>query len=735
MVGIWKYVKARNFTDAADALLSIPKLDSNQKLPRNVYTAVLSICRTKDQFPACLRILQELKTAGYTAVEPDYLAIIRCLSHSPVDVSDNSKDIQRSLAVLKYMQVVGEQPRSRTYMPILAAMNKQRDLRGLVQLVSEMYSKGLEVRRNAIALLLDTYALCYSLGSTTSSADATAPAGQSDGTHQVTLQMLQDLLYKCNNKDPTGISGADMIKIVESFTLLEPSVSAGAEAETLTLAETSPILASIRARGVLTSDNIEPDTISTEYTGSEINISAQADCTGKGRSTKKDKDNRLRIHDVLPIKDNHYYPIPYLFGNPNSRGYSSSDGNEDRSGGGSGDARFYDASREEGVGHTSHISDELVAETFSKLTAISSSAAVVGSSATVDADVTSTDRAKEVTNGSTTCVSRYPDDPARIVHIDALSGVCPNCGTQLRNHVLSEDLLHRIRAALTRTVIASGYDHYRELQKFISWLDERPHFDIVIDGANVAYHRQKEIARGFSYRQLLFVVQEVMKKHPDKRVLVVVPRGHYSKITDVHRHSAYSHNEFVRSKECYNTFETWREQGILYTVPRGIEDDWFWLMASIATRRSGSDHTCISEDESVDNNENSATTSDNSTAAVPVRNCGYVLTNDGMRDHKVVFLEPKYFTRWRSTLTIQFDISRPISDDLTSDAIVWPKLKFWEPGFHSREMQMRLPDKGNENDEDMDENSVGVGARWHVPATDQNAWLCMNINASGKMSD
>ena len=88
-----------------------------------------------------------------------------------------------------------------------------------------------------------------------------------------------------------------------------------------------------------------------------------------------------------------------------------------------------------------------------------------------------------------------------------------------------------------------------------------------------------------------------------------------------------------------------------------------------------------------------------------------------MSDHKAAFVALKYFQRWRSTLTIQYDISRPISDDLALPKVVWPQLKLWEPGVHSRETQA-VP------------SHVSGGSHhwWHIPATDQNAWMCMNIS-------
>lgn len=217
------------------------------------------------------------------------------------------------------------------------------------------------------------------------------------------------------------------------------------------------------------------------------------------------------------------------------------------------------------------------------------------------------------------------------------------------------------------------------------------------------------------------MVNQLELRHPEKKILVVLPVSYYSKIMSADSssfsraakgsslmstrylsgHSSSNVNKeriptvrYNQTKECYDVFKSWIDRDMVYSVPRGIDDDWFWLFASVV---SSSNETDGSDGE---NGESSA---------------AYVVTNDGMRDHKIAFLEPKYFQRWRSTQTIQFDISRPIPDNFPLNKLVWPKLKFWEPGLHSREMQKH-------------EDSHGVNQnRWHIPSTDQNAWLCMDI--------
>lgn len=53
----------------------------------------------------------------------------------------------------------------------------------------------------------------------------------------------------------------------------------------------------------------------------------------------------------------------------------------------------------------------------------------------------------------------------------------------------------------------------------------------------------------------------------------------------------------------------------------------------------------------------------------------YVVTNDLMRDHKLAFMEPRPFTRWRMTHIVNFDLT---SFDANEKININPK--FLDPG-------------------------------------------------------
>jgi proteinaceous RNase P len=69
----------------------------------------------------------------------------------------------------------------------------------------------------------------------------------------------------------------------------------------------------------------------------------------------------------------------------------------------------------------------------------------------------------------------------------------------------------------------------------------------------------------------------------------------------------------------------YEDEKMLYVVPSGADDDWYWMYATVFEGRSKP---------------------------------AFVVTNDLMRDHRLAFMEPRPFIRWRSTHIINFDINK-----------------------------------------------------------------------------
>ena len=86
-----------------------------------------------------------------------------------------------------------------------------------------------------------------------------------------------------------------------------------------------------------------------------------------------------------------------------------------------------------------------------------------------------------------------------------------------------------------------------------------------------------------------------------------------------------------------------RNENILYVVPSGGDDDWYWLYATIAANRSRP---------------------------------AYVITNDLIRDHAIAFSSPRCNARWKSSHIVHFDLNKAVENDDKTDVVV----SFTNPG-------------------------------------------------------
>jgi len=86
-----------------------------------------------------------------------------------------------------------------------------------------------------------------------------------------------------------------------------------------------------------------------------------------------------------------------------------------------------------------------------------------------------------------------------------------------------------------------------------------------------------------------------------------------------------------------------KSENIIYVVPNGADDDWYWLYATIAGNRT---------------------------------KLAYVITNDLIRDHGVAFSSPRCNARWKSSHIVHFDLSKAVVDDNSADIVV----SFTNPG-------------------------------------------------------
>lgn len=151
----------------------------------------------------------------------------------------------------------------------------------------------------------------------------------------------------------------------------------------------------------------------------------------------------------------------------------------------------------------------------------------------------------------------------------------------------------------------------------------------------------------------------------------------------------------------------------MYIVPPGADDDWYWMFLTVAEGR---------------------------------KKPAYVVTNDLMRDHKLAFMEPRPFYRWRMSHVMNFMLYS--NDDITlmNGNVVFDYDAMSSSISPHRQQNVEKSDVDREELEDTDEdfNFSGVifkepmkysreiqqtkSKRWHFPATNQRAWLCIDVN-------
>jgi hypothetical protein len=122
----------------------------------------------------------------------------------------------------------------------------------------------------------------------------------------------------------------------------------------------------------------------------------------------------------------------------------------------------------------------------------------------------------------------------------------------------------------------------------------------------------------------------------------------------------------------------WRSEGLLYTTPMGMNDDWYWLHAAVVSGEG----------------------------------CR-VVSNDQMRDHHFGLLHTSAFARWKERHVRPFSIHSPPPD---ANADTPKEVRLLDPLPYSHRMQ----------------EHVGQDV-WHVPVAGEtpDAWLCVHRAKDG----
>ena len=241
---------------------------------------------------------------------------------------------------------------------------------------------------------------------------------------------------------------------------------------------------------------------------------------------------------------------------------------------------------------------------------------------------------------------KYPKDRARRVDISCSTCICPNCGDALGSFMLNSEerkVAKRELIKLIGSFSSQPTTQIKNLMQFDEWLSSREEFVHIVDAANVAYNRQNFENGRFSYRQIEIIVKRLNETYPGEKILVIIPYA-YAQHVVPNSVKIYQPEKRVMSyitEEDWEILERFRRDNILYIVPQGANDDWYWMLTTLQERQKPS----------------------------------YVITNDLMRDHRAAFSDSRTFIRWRTTQIIHFDFSFACERDFDS-----PEIFLHEPG-------------------------------------------------------
>ena len=270
-------------------------------------------------------------------------------------------------------------------------------------------------------------------------------------------------------------------------------------------------------------------------------------------------------------------------------------------------------------------------ETLAAIEASVNEIARNGGGQTADALASAEDAASAMGNTGLMVTRRGPHDA---------NGLCTCCGAQLRVLGLTAGERERVRDIILDRAAARSSSGLEHLQRYREWLRVRPPFDYVLDGPNIAYHKQNFDGGRFDYGQIQVILDTVRAVDPAVRVLVLLPTKYLRKVIPNHTSSQARTNTLTEADHAL--LDAWRAEGILYECSGNLYDDWYWMYATVAETQSP-------EPPHPD--------------AVATR----VVTNDEMRDHWHELLPVMAFNRWKHAQVAAFEVIHPTDPEEGAD--------------------------------------------------------------------
>lgn len=678
----WKLIQCLKDQDYESAMTLY---DENKSVFRrkHQFLALLNVCYKPSHLDKALQILEDFPD---DIPEQGYLSIIRCYTALDTDLEVLPTHMLKACQLLTEMENLGVETRPRTYQPILEAACRLGDITSALDIVDVMLTKNAYPSQELVALLLSSVTN-MPIGEGIHDRVINTIALLSKGLLSVNLHVARQLVASYTRRPLEEVENmSTLVANRESIPgeAVYDNLDDQGTATTLTVPYDSPLAlyfhhgrifkganASIETLEYEDEDGVV-QTVKLEYLTATQRIRQIVNrevLTERAAPTIGDTIISNTNHSVRNITDMQKFSeaqpiatkvsdtvkdgsIPIIAPGVSTAAHSTGD----RGRAGTGSQVIYDASPE----------ITLYKQKF---------------------HLPTSEIAQQLRGGQ-------GDKPAvaSIVEITKDSNMCPNCGSEMKSFDLTEDEKCSIRNSLMDIAVNAKNNQANAMHNFGNWLDNQSihknrHFMYIVDGANVAYHRQNFVGGKFSFRQIDLIVErlvDVMNEQgvedPRSKILILLPYPYAQKIIPNSSRNRRKKKIEYLSKAEEKLLVKFQKQNMLYVVPQGGNDDWFWMYATLHTNRTAP---------------------------------AYVITNDLMRDHRIIFAKESKltFSRWRANRIIHFDFSRAVTN--TNDS---PDVMLTAPGTYSREIQIS--------------RTQGQEQYIHIPIQDRSGVLCLHSQHS-----
>ena len=161
----------------------------------------------------------------------------------------------------------------------------------------------------------------------------------------------------------------------------------------------------------------------------------------------------------------------------------------------------------------------------------------------------------------------------------------------------------------------------------------------------------------------------------------------------------------------------------VFVVPPHVDDDWCWLYASVAAySKNPKSHLNTYIEIYGNDNKKQIIKNDHNVGSRSMKPL-YVVTNDMIRDHKTAFQSLRVYSRWKGQHLIPYHIT---TESHGMDIVFHMPGKC--NGTYLKKDRFRTVLCVFISDNYSREIQRSANGFWHIPSTDNNAWLCFNLS-------